>query len=213
MNITCNECKKEWLPSVALLHQQGIPTGFLSALGPGFLAALYGAIATSRWSRVFTAVPEGTDRPVGFIAASIDTGRMYRDVLLRSGLRFAWHLAPQIARPAVVKNMLETILYPVIHAKEAKAGAGALSQPSSIGGMQAELLAIAVDKEWQGKGIGRLLVNEMERYFKESKVERYKVVTSRQDETANAFYKALGYGMEKTFLHHRREMCQYIKTV
>ena len=211
--VTTRQLSKNDAPAVALLHQQGITAGFLSGLGPRFLSALYCTIANSRWSTVFTAVPEGTGKPVGFIAASIDTGRMYQDVLLRRGLRFAWLLAPQIIRPVAVKNMLETVLYPVFHAKDAERKADVLSQASSAGGVRAELLAIAVDREWQGRGIGRLLVNEMEGYFRESGVERYKVVTSAQDETANAFYRALGFCLEKTFVHHRREMCQYIKTV
>jgi ribosomal protein S18 acetylase RimI-like enzyme len=209
--ITCIPCKKEWLPAVALLHQQGITTGFLSRLGAPFLAALYGAIASSRWSRVFVALSD--QQPVGFVACSIDTGRMYGNIILTKGLLFAALLLPNVLRISVLRNICETILYPVTHRAKEPPANPASAQMSNREPPKAELLSVAVDKQWQGRGVGKLLVAEMGRYFAERGVTRCKVVTLAKDETSNGFYRAAGFEFAGTFVHHGNEMCEYIKAI
>jgi ribosomal protein S18 acetylase RimI-like enzyme len=207
--IICVACKKEWLPAAALLHQQGITTGFLSRLGAPFLSALYSVIASSQWSRVFVALSD--QQPVGFVACSVDTGRMYRGIFLRKGLRLAGLLLPHMARPSALWNMVQTVLYPVFHRTPEPARSGAGSHTSTNKPVRAELLSIAVDKNRQGRGVGKLLVAEMERYFAERGVTQCKVVTLAKDETSNGFYRAAGFEFAGTFVHHGNEMCEYIK--
>jgi ribosomal protein S18 acetylase RimI-like enzyme len=209
--IACIPCRKDWLPSVALLHQQGITTGFLSRLGTPFLAALYGAIASSQWSRVFVALSE--QQPVGFVACSVDTGRMYRGIFLRKGLRLGALLLPHMARPSALWNMVQTVLYPVFHRTPEPAGSDASAHTSTNEPVRAELLSIAVDRNRQGVGVGKLLVAEMEQYFSERGVTQCKVVTLAKDETSNGFYRAAGFEFVGTFVHHGNEMCEYIKQI
>ena len=211
--ITCLVCKEQWLPTVARLHRQGITTGFLSRLGAPFLSALYGAIATSRWSTVIvaTAAPEGG--PVGFVACSIDTARMYRAILLKRG-QFAVLLLPQLFRISVMKRIVETALYPMTHGRVTgppKTSADAPTHKASSSPPRAELLSIAVDEQWRKKGVGTLLVKEMERYFSACDVREYKVATFARDQNSNRFYKACGFALAGTFIHHGNEMCEYVK--
>ncbi len=212
MEIICVPYQTKWLASVARLHRKGITTGFISRLGPRFISTLYGAIAVSRWSRVFVAVPENGQEPVGFIACSIDTSRMYRGILVSKGLLFAAILLPRAFRFSVLKSIFETIFYPVTHRSKA-ASAPARKPESFAGHISAELLSVAVDAHWQGKGVGKLLLQEMERCFAQQGVERYKVVTLASDPVSNGFYVARGFTLSNKFVHHGNEMNEYTKAI
>jgi GNAT superfamily N-acetyltransferase len=96
--------------SIARLHRTGITTGFLSTLGDGFLATLYRGIAADRDSVVFVAVSED-GVPVGFCAGTLDTGKMYRRVLLRRGWVLGIKVLPSLLIPSRVRRMVETVAY------------------------------------------------------------------------------------------------------
>jgi hypothetical protein len=55
----------DYKDNIALLHIQGIPTGFISSLGQEFVAALYEAIAEDKNS--FGFVAEENEKALGFI--------------------------------------------------------------------------------------------------------------------------------------------------
>jgi GNAT superfamily N-acetyltransferase len=59
---------------------------------------------------------------------------------------------------------------------------------------------IAVDPDFQGKGLGRILLNETERLIKKTKGERIYVETSQRPlyESTRAFYERCGYLAEST---------------
>jgi len=126
--------------AVARLHAAQISQGFLSLLGPGFLARLYRRILHHPTS--FLVVAEGPGRAVGFIAGSTDVAALYRSFLWRdgvmAGLGAARHLIPRWRRVA------ETLR----HGTSGGVGRG----------RGAELLAVAVDGPWAGRGIGGDLV-------------------------------------------------------
>jgi hypothetical protein len=73
-------------PSVAQLHITGIPTGFISSLGVGFVAELYSAISDDQNSFCLVAQEDG--EILGFVAFSCNLGKLYKYVLKRkfSGL-------------------------------------------------------------------------------------------------------------------------------
>jgi hypothetical protein len=59
------DMKQEHARDVAILHIQGISTGFISSLGIGFVTALYEAIAENKSNLGFVAEQE--NRVPGFI--------------------------------------------------------------------------------------------------------------------------------------------------
>ena len=61
--------------TVARLHVRGIPGGFLSTLGEGFLTELYSALPDCPSGFGFTFELAG--EPFGFIACAADTGRLH----------------------------------------------------------------------------------------------------------------------------------------
>jgi hypothetical protein len=71
------------------LHADQISQGFLSVLGPRFLARLYRRISLDPDSFLIMGQVEGTT--VGFIAGSTDVGGLYRSFLVRDGVVAALH--------------------------------------------------------------------------------------------------------------------------
>ena len=126
--------------AVALLHHKGIPTGFLSSLGRGFLEALYAAIPSSPSGLGFVC---DLGKPVGFVACTTGTGSLYKQVLKQHGGRLALCVLPNLWRPQVIKNCLETLRYP---------------DEVGDGLPDAEILSIAVHERVRGKGVGKALL-------------------------------------------------------
>ena len=123
-------------PTVAALHAGQITDGFLSFLGPGFLARLYRRIVRSPHS--FLLVAESKGQVAGFIAGTADIGGLYRTFLWRDGPGAAIGVAGRLVRSW--RRVIETLR----HGSGDGAGRGD----------GVELLAVAVDPGGQGRGIG-----------------------------------------------------------
>jgi len=128
------------LPTVAALHARQISEGFLSLLGDRFLQLLYRRILLHPAS--FLLVADDHGHAVGFIAGSTDVAGLYRSFLLRDGAAALARAAGPLARGW--RRVLETL-------RHGSPGGG--DTPPG-----AELLSVAVDRSWRGRGAGRLLV-------------------------------------------------------
>jgi ribosomal protein S18 acetylase RimI-like enzyme len=131
--------------AVARLHASGITEGFLSALGPRFLARLYARIVRQPGCFLLVAAddagtPAGGVR--GFVAGAADVRGLYRSFLLRDGVAAAVPVALRLLRS--LPRVRETLRHGTAH--DAGSGRGT------------ELLAIAVDPKDRGGGVGRALV-------------------------------------------------------
>jgi ribosomal protein S18 acetylase RimI-like enzyme len=129
---------------VADLHAAQIDQGFLSLLGPTFLARLYRRIVASPGSFLLVAEEEPGSGVIGFIAGSEDIGRLYRSFLLRDGVLAALETAPVLVRRW--RRVTETLRH----------GMG----DGDGTGRGAELLAVAVAPGRQGGGVGTALVRD-----------------------------------------------------
>ena len=69
---------------VALLHVEGISSGFISSLGPVFVRQLYRGIASAPGAFCLVASEQG--RVLGFIAGAESVGKLYRSVILHRGV-------------------------------------------------------------------------------------------------------------------------------
>src|SRR6476469_7259241 len=78
---------------VARLHQEIIPTGFLSSLGMDTLETIYGALVKSPTAILLVAKNEQGES-CGFVCATIDGRRMYASVLVRHGVQIGRRLLP-----------------------------------------------------------------------------------------------------------------------
>ena len=132
----------EHAEEVAKLHISGILTGFISSYGIDFVTALYEAIATSKYGFGFVALKE--NRVIGFASFTTDVNALYKSVIFRNGVKFAFALSKKIFSWSTVKAMFDTLFYP----KRLKK----MNLPS------AELLSTVVAEEVRGRGLGTTLM-------------------------------------------------------
>jgi ribosomal protein S18 acetylase RimI-like enzyme len=206
---------KAYAPDVVRLHKEGISTGFLSKMNNTFLRLLYRAIDRTPYSRVFVAIDDETHRTLGFIACSLNTGKMYRYIIGYYGIPFIFLLLPEAFKRQNQKRIFETLFYyrktqPSATVNRDHSGSHPKAPHVSC---CAELLSIAVDKYSRGRKIGKKLVDALEEYFANNGVHTYKVVTFSEDSNANAFYRACGFVKQGEFPHHGNLMFEYSKTI
>jgi glycosyltransferase involved in cell wall biosynthesis/ribosomal protein S18 acetylase RimI-like enzyme len=166
-------------PAMARLHAGGMPDAFLPTLGHGFLTRLYRALATD--PQAVALVAESVDGVVGFAAGVVSVGGFYRRFARRQGPVAALVAAPRLARPTVLRRLLETVRYP--------AQAGGTGGPLP----DAELLSIAVAPERRTGGTGRALADGVLRGLAERGAEEIKVVVGAANDGANDFYARVGF--------------------
>ena len=166
----------------ARLHAGQITEGFLSSLGPRFLTVLYRRIVASPGSFLLVAEEEGA--VVGQAAATEDVGGLYRQFLLRDGLRAGAVAAPNLLRQW--RSVLETAMYPSNHDE----------LPS------AELLAVAVDARCRGRGIGRALVVAANEELGRRGVRDARVVVAASNAPALGLYRSSGFHPSATIEVH-----------
>lgn len=164
---------------VAQLHAENIDQGFLSTLGPRFLSLLYRAIDESPDS-VLIVTREGV-QVVGFVAGTLDMGQVYRR-LLRHWLSLGLSLAPSLLIP--------TRLWRIIEILQHTRGEGGHTQGMTL--PAAELLSIAVDPSFRGRGHAERLYAELSAYFAERGLAEFKIVVGAALAPAHRFYRRMG---------------------
>jgi ribosomal protein S18 acetylase RimI-like enzyme len=173
-------------PRAASLHAALISEGFLSSLGESFLVRLYGRITRSPGS--FLLVAEAGARPAGFVAGSVALGRLYRDFLVHDGVVAAAGAARRLS--VTWPRALETLR----HAAHGR------SQRGDGGG---ELLAIAVDPAWRGRGVGLVLVDGFLAQLARRDVSVARVVVGAHNTPAVSLYERAGFRTEQRIEVHR----------
>lgn len=185
--------------AVARLHASQIADGFLSSLGPRFLARLYRRIC--RQHNSFLLVAEESGRIVGFVAGAVGTRRLFAAFLVRDAI------PALLASPWRIVSSAPRVLETLRHGQD---GTG----PEGDG----ELLAIAVDPGRRGSGIGRRLVDALLDEMDRRGVPTVEVVVGADNAVALSIYGASGFtevrrfelhpGTSSIALHHRAPMSQ-----
>jgi ribosomal protein S18 acetylase RimI-like enzyme len=172
---------------VAALHIERIGDGFLSTLGPTFLRRLYRRAVRSPDAFVLVAVDDapGDETVAGFVAGAHDLRRFYRSFLARDGVPAAAAAGPRLIRS--FGRARETLRYP----------ASTDELPN------AEVLAVAVDARFTGRGIGRELVEAATLEFRTHGVPAAKVVAGSANEPALRLYEGCGFARRGTITVHR----------
>ncbi len=177
--------------TAARFHADRIDQGFLSFLGTGFLTRLYRRISRTPGSFLLVAVDDqaagGRDGGgvVGFIAGSSDVGGLYRRFVLYDGVPAGLAAAPRLARGW--RRMLETL-------RHGSGGSGT--------GRGTELLAVAVDPDHGGRGVGTALVDAfLARTVADGGTAAY-VVVGADNATAIGLYSRCGFTTAGEFELH-----------
>jgi ribosomal protein S18 acetylase RimI-like enzyme len=189
---------------IARLHAQRIHGGVLPLLGETFLGTLYREIAKSKHGTVHEAVDH--ERLLGFIVGTPDISRCALGFTLGGYLRLTAILAGRIWHPEIRRKFFDALMYPV------------RKPPSPKGNLpvqdkhRAELLAIAVSADAEGRGVGRAMVDAFEDTLP-GKIGAYFVTTNADDMNSNAFYRALGFEKAGQKRHHDLLVQIYTKQV
>ena len=183
--------------SIAHLHAEALAGDFLPSLGENFLREFYNSALRTGSLIGFVDIQE--QQLIGFICGSHNTPKLFWNVLADSVWRLGWYALPELLhRPSLLVKAAETCLYP---------------QRASSATVKAELLVIAVKKDWRSRGIGAALVKALEIAFLASTINSYKVTVLQANDRANSFYDRLGFQMNGKFNLHRREWNLYIRNL
>ena len=179
---------------VAELHRAAMGNSLWGRLGLPFLQQLYQAMVDSPWFIGFVYV-EGDDVR-GFIAGSVDTSKMYRDIARR---RFMF-LGPAAAlvalrAPSVVPKLVETVRYFGVSGAEDVPG---------------ESLFCSFEPQLRGKRVSGH-VNKV--FFDELAARghaRVKITTETDNEGANRQLLSWGFKDTRRFVFYGKNMVTYV---
>ncbi len=210
--------KPEHAAAAAQLHIAGQPGTFLTNLGPRVLTGLYRSLPHLSTGFGFAALAgDETQAPIGFVAATTSTGRLFVEL----GTRQAHHFFPPlllrlVQRPTLIGQALRTVTYPLLHGesgdklKNSSPSAGDNSGDNgNNSGETAELLAIMIDPRWRGRGVGTLLMRQLHRAARARQLGAMRVTVAVNNRGARRFYARHGYVEQQRFQLYGRTMCSY----
>jgi len=160
--------------ALARMHIEGIGTGFLPRLGPRFMRLLY--VALIGYDEAVVLVADSGGGAIGFVAGVADTGAFYKHFARRHGVGAAIRALPAAMRPSNLRRGWETARY----------GGGDED-------VRAELLSMAVDTAWRGKGIALRLGRTFLAELAAREVDSVKVVVGMRNEVAQRAYQRMGF--------------------
>lgn len=171
---------------VVKLHLRTFEGFFLSFMGYGFLKQMYTSYCEHDKSDILIAVNE--DEIVGFLAYSYDYSGLYKFMLKRRLILFAWYsLGAFLRQPTVFLRLIKAFL-----------------KPSEVKRIEkyVELASIGVDPDFKSRGVGSLLIQDLKSRIN---FQEYQYITLETDALDNDkaiyFYKKNGF-----------EKCRTLKT-
>jgi len=172
--INVTPLKEDHIPDIVKIHSISLKSDFLPSLGNNFLTTLYKSVLKNEDVYGFVTIDQ--KKIVGFIIGTKNMKKYFSSIFKSNFLKLSFYLSIKlIQKPFLLKNVIETFSY-----------------SSKDIGPPAELIVIAVLKKYQNKGIGRMLVEAIEKRFKSEKIKNYKL-TVHADKKAVYFYEKLGY--------------------
>ena len=163
---------------IARLHLNNINQSFLASLGERFLSEFYYTLSRSPYG--FCLFLQREERIVGFVAGAYSIKKFHRDFLIKKGVKCSLLLFTKLLSKNFLRGLMEKLHYP-----EKVRGGGDLPQ--------AELIAIAVDKDFQGKGLGSELMKFFLEELKKRGIEEVKVMVGESNLKGRNFYKLHGF--------------------
>ena len=169
------------IEQVAHIHASSLPGDFLPSLGQKFLRVFF-RTAIKLPGVISIVVEDGS--VAGFTLGCLDSRSFFYDVLKRAWFQLAAAvISPIVKKPALLFKTIETFSYPKRENSNVKP----------------ELLIIAVDANHRHRGIGRILVEQLDHEFRARSVHVYKLTVLQENMNANRFYQDLGFKQAGTF--------------
>lgn len=170
---------------IAAMHKKEISGGFLSSLPVLFLEKIYLSII----ERDICVVAKEKDELVGFVAGTKNIKMLYGYFSKKYFFYSIFVFLPKLFN---IRKVLEDVFY--IKKEE----------------ISAELLTIAVDKNFQGKGIAKEMFDFFAREMSRRGVKEFKVVVGEKLKPAIGFYERVGFKfLRETEVHKGQKSLIY----
>lgn len=192
-NISNSE--KEAINDIVSIHLDTFQGFFLTFMGRGFLKLMYRSYVEYNDSGVLIAFDD--EKTIGFLAYSGDLSGLYKYMIKKRLIPFAWYsLGAFFRKPTIFMRLVRAFLKPEETKRKEK---------------YVELASIGVAPDIKSKGVGSLLIDALK-----SKVDfnKYAYITLETDalnnEGANHFYKKNGFVKVREFeTNEGRKMFEY----
>jgi len=169
-------CKSSDYREVAQIHSTCIDLGFLSSLGPRFLALLYESIDADEKSILI--LEKKQDKVIGFVAGGRGMNSIYRKMLIRFPRVFL-ALFPSMLNPMRLKRIFDLMCF----------GRRKKPLPSCP---EAELFSIAVIDSARGSGLAQKLYGALGQIFLKEGESSFCMVVGDTLGPAQSFYQKMG---------------------
>jgi len=187
------EIKLNDAKNIALIHFLSLPEDFLPSLGFKFLKSFYTGVIGK--PGIFGFVNLEGSEIAGFVVGSENMDVFFKNALKSNFFKLIYLLLIEVAKkPIILINIIETLFY-----------------TKKESGPSAELIVIAVDKKYRGKGIGRKLINTLDKEMKKRKINFYKLTVTKRNKGAKAFYENLGFYKYSKFFLYQKEWNVLVK--
>ncbi|MEN6300234.1 MAG: GNAT family N-acetyltransferase [Anaerolineaceae bacterium] len=193
--VVIRSMKSADIDQVVDVHLNSFEGFFLSFLGRDFLTQLYSSIIQDADGIAFVSEEQ---RVIGFVAGTAQPSNFYRRLIIHRWWRFGLaSIKPVIKNPSIISRLFRALKMPQSASNEANRGS---------------LLSIAVLPEYQGKGIGELLVKAFLDESARRGLKKVDLTTDAIDnDGVNHFYKKLGFVIERSFeTPEGRSMNEYL---
>lgn len=188
------------IDAIVKIHQLAFPGFFLTSLGSYFLCTYYRCMCKSKEAATLCAIEDG--KIVGFSATALISSGFNTRLVKKNPMQFIWiALFVLITRPRAILRLTKNMT------KKA--------QGIEDHGNYAELYSIGVLPEYQGKGVGKLLLAKTEELVSGHGQTRISLTTDKNDNEATiAFYKGSGYNVLYDFIAYpNRAMYRLVKNL
>lgn len=164
---------------IASIHKRELNnTGFLSECSINFLATFYEEISKYDSTLLFVERSE-TGLIKGFIFCSTEGDRYYRRFFVKN----IFMLIPYVS-----------FIYPFV-----KSAYKRFITKKKYPYYRNELVQLAVDGQWHGKGIGKKLIKLVEMEFRKRGVSEYYLQVSSNNNSGINLYESIGFEIETSF--------------
>lgn len=175
---------KSIIKKVVGIHLSTFEGFFLTFLGKGFLYHMYSSYCEHELSGLYAAF-DG-EEPIGFVAHSADMSGLYKSMIKKRLIPFAWYaLGGFIRRPSAFMRLIRAFLKPGESKREEN---------------YVELASIGVSPEHKSRGIGSLLIQHL---IENTDLTKYAYISLETDaennEGANCFYQKNGFLLAREY--------------
>ena len=188
--------EKSIIDDVVRIHLDTFEGFFLTFMGKGFLKQMYSSYCAHGESGLFVAEDDG-GKVVGFLAYSGDMSGLYKYMIKKKLIPFAWYSMGAFCRkPKVFMRLIRAFLKPSESERAEK---------------YTELASIGVDPAAKSKGIGSMLIDKLKETVDFSENAYITLETDAENnEAANRFYQKNGFTLAREYVTREgRKMNEY----